>query len=225
MAPQSPLLSVCIPTYNRKAYLSQALDALSSHLPATMRELVEIVISDNASSDGTEDLIDEFQSQHIDIQLRCLRQPENIGATRNCWFVTQAACGDYVYLLSDDDILLPGALERIVSVIQTHPDLDAVCPKVSGFFVSPEEVRPLKPPSDDDLIIDRNQSLIRLGTMLTFMSSVVFRRETGCAGLANHETLFPHSLMFLTAIAREDGCYFLSQECLAVRGTNRSAMI
>ena len=59
MAPQSPLLSVCIPTYNRKAYLSQALDALSSHLSATMRELVEIVISDNASSDGTEDLVDE----------------------------------------------------------------------------------------------------------------------------------------------------------------------
>ena len=56
-----------------------------------------------------------------------------------------------------------------------------------------------------------------MGTMLTFMSSVVFRRETGCAGLANHETLFPHSLMFLTAIAREKGCYFLSQECLAVR--------
>ena len=215
---QVPLLSICIPTYSRCDLLRQGLQAIAQQMTEIPLGQVEIIVSDNASSDETSQIIERFNLESPEICLHYFRQPENIGATRNVCFVAQAATGDFVYILSDDDILLPGSLKKIVSVIQAHPDLDAVCPGVSAFTAFPEKIKSLKCLQEDDLVMDRNQVLMRLGTMLTFISSVVFRKNAIRAAHANNDALFPHSFIFLAAIAREKGCLFLSQECLAPRG-------
>ena len=211
-----PVLSVCIPTYNRCDLLNQGLLAIAQQMLENCLGQVEIIVSDNASSDETPQFIERFTREYPEICLRYFRQSENFGATRNICFAAQATTGDFVYLLSDDDILLPGALDKIIAEIQAHPNLDAICPRVSGFTVSPENVRP-KHLGNDDLVMDRNLALTRLGRMLTFMSSVVFRKEAFCAADLTNDVIFPHSIMFLAAIAREKGCLFLSHECLAAR--------
>lgn len=70
------LVSICIPTYNRAPYLKKSLDSLSCQ-PEFQRGLVEIVVSDNASTDDTEKLIETYQAQYDNIKY--YRNDSNIG--------------------------------------------------------------------------------------------------------------------------------------------------
>lgn len=92
----SPLVSIGIPTYNRAgSYLKHAL---RSAVRQTY-ENIEIIISDNCSSDNTELVVKEFD----DSRIRYYRQKENIGPVNNRNFCLERSQGKYFVLLSDDD--------------------------------------------------------------------------------------------------------------------------
>lgn len=102
-------LSICIPTYNRAAFLGQALDSII----AQATDEVEIVISDNASTDDTEALVRDYQARFP--RLRYHRNPENLGADRNFLKVVEIAQGEYGWLLGSDDALAEGAVATVLS--------------------------------------------------------------------------------------------------------------
>jgi glycosyltransferase involved in cell wall biosynthesis len=74
----------------------------------------EVVVSDNASPDHTQAIVEPFTR---DNRLRYFRQPENIGAVRNFFFLAREAKGDYIFYLTDDDYLLTGAIEKVLDFI------------------------------------------------------------------------------------------------------------
>ena len=102
-------LSICIPTYNRAAFLGYALDSII----AQATDEVEIVVSDNASTDGTEALVRDYQSRFP--RIRYHRNPENLGADRNFLKVVEIAQGEYGWLLGSDDALADGAIAAVLS--------------------------------------------------------------------------------------------------------------
>lgn len=111
------LLSICIPTYNRSRYLAELLDSIArEEAPA-----VEVVISDDASSDDTIDVVRGFMRRLPGLKL--IVQSENIGLDRNFLAVVEAASGDYVWFMGDDDRLEPGALAKISAALACWPDL------------------------------------------------------------------------------------------------------
>jgi abequosyltransferase len=57
---KKPLLSICIPTYNREKYLKSAIESVLSQADEKNRNLIEICISDNCSKDNTEKLVKTF---------------------------------------------------------------------------------------------------------------------------------------------------------------------
>jgi len=93
-----PLVTIAIPTYNRAScYLPVALrSALGQSYPR-----LEVLVSDNASSDDTATLIQDI----ADTRLRYVRHPVNIGANRNSNYCLSQARGDYFLLLHDDDAI------------------------------------------------------------------------------------------------------------------------
>jgi glycosyltransferase involved in cell wall biosynthesis len=95
-----PLVTIGISTYNRAdGYLKEALaSALAQSYPN-----LEIVVSDNCSSDGTEALVESF----ADPRIRYFRQEVNIGANNNFNFCLEQARGEYFLLLHDDDLIDP----------------------------------------------------------------------------------------------------------------------
>lgn len=97
--PSEPLVSVCIPTYNRAQKLQRAVDAL---LSSTYRNL-EIIISDNASSDDTENVC--LALEKLDSRIKYYRHPENRGPTANFEFARSQATGKYFLWHGDDDYL------------------------------------------------------------------------------------------------------------------------
>jgi glycosyltransferase involved in cell wall biosynthesis len=96
----TPLVTLGMPTYNRAA--SSFLQALDSALAQTYANL-EIVISDNASTDGTEALV----RSRPDPRVRYFRQERNIPAVDNFNYCLEQARGKYFLLLFDDDLIDP----------------------------------------------------------------------------------------------------------------------
>lgn len=106
-------ISVVIPTYNRAHTLARALDSiLAQTLPAH-----EIVLVDDGSRDGTEDLIRQGYPR-----VRYLRQP-NGGVSRARNLGIAAARGDWIALLDSDDAWLPTKLQAQSAELLKHPDL------------------------------------------------------------------------------------------------------
>lgn len=108
-------LSICIPTRNRVSYLRELLPALAREVEAANRLAlrVEVVLSDNASTDETEAYLKSLAFRG----LRVFRNAQNIGGDRNFLTCVSRAAGDYVWLFGDDELLVPGSVERILAVL------------------------------------------------------------------------------------------------------------
>jgi glycosyltransferase involved in cell wall biosynthesis len=107
-------VSIAIPTLNRANYLRLAL---RSALAQTHGE-IEVVVSNNASTDNTVEVLTEFSS---DSRLRVLTQLETLSMAENWNACVAAATGDFFLLLSDDDILLPEAISCLLKAFDGGP--------------------------------------------------------------------------------------------------------
>jgi glycosyltransferase involved in cell wall biosynthesis len=112
-----PLVSIGVPVYNGERFLAQALDTL---LGQTLQDF-ELIISDNASTDGTADICLDYAAR--DARIRYIRQPSNIGAPRNWNFVALEARGRYFKWATADDFCDPRMLEKCVAVLSADPSV------------------------------------------------------------------------------------------------------
>jgi glycosyltransferase involved in cell wall biosynthesis len=113
----TPLLSICIPTFKRAGVLRETL----AHLREVCGDDVEIVVSDNCSPDGTQEVIRSFAPRFA--HFRAIRQTENRGAVANFATALSAAGGKYLYPLSDDDQIYFPALMAAVAIMEESPGI------------------------------------------------------------------------------------------------------
>jgi glycosyltransferase involved in cell wall biosynthesis len=112
----APTLTIGLPVYNGEKYLAQALDAL---LAQTYTDF-ELVVSDNASDDATEEICRTYAEK--DDRVRYIRQPVNIGADPNHHFVVEQARGRYFKWAAHDDLYEPELLQRCIESLEAHPE-------------------------------------------------------------------------------------------------------
>lgn len=110
------LVSIGVPVYNERARISLCLDSL---LAQTHREL-EILVSDNASSDGTADLVAEYVRRDSRVHLH--RQPRNMGMVANFEQVRCMAHGDFFMWAGGDDTYRPEFVATLVEELERHPE-------------------------------------------------------------------------------------------------------
>lgn len=118
----APLVSICVPTYNRADYLRGSLRTIC----AQRYRPLEILISDNASTDETEEICRRLASS--DDRIRYVRQAGNIGLYGNHNFCIQESRGTFLCLLHDDDRHAPEMIHRCVTFLMEHPEVGMVCP-------------------------------------------------------------------------------------------------
>jgi len=220
-----PVLSLCLPTYKRAPLLDQSLRAVLPQITPQMTGQVEVIILDNASPDDTPAVVARAQAQYPDAPVRYVRRAENIGADANFTDALAQARGEFVYLLSDDDVLLPGAVAKLLELIAAHPELDAFTLNVYEFWDSPDEdaardTRHFAGP--DRILTTRDEALWELNSLLIFLSSMAFRREN-VAGRDYSDkvgTLLIQAFFFVDALAPGRGLYVTEQPYLAQRADN-----
>ena len=114
----SPLISVCIPTYNGHPYI----ETLVNELLRSSRSDFEIVVSDDCSTDETWDFVVRVsQSDH---RLQCFHNESNLGMDRNFAACVARARGRFVWLTGQDDRLFHEGLDAIAAMILARPELD-----------------------------------------------------------------------------------------------------
>jgi len=118
------LLSFALPTYNGEKYLREALDSILVQLP-DVNEKIEITISDNASTDNTSLIINEYQKHYPQI-IRYYKNEKNLGPDKNYDLAVRKSKGRFVWLFSDDDCLLNGSIKKVLEIIHSHPTIVAI---------------------------------------------------------------------------------------------------
>ena len=112
------LCSICIPTYNRSAELSRLLESLAGE-DSFRKGLVEVVISDNTSTDQTGNVASSFQKRFPD-RVIYFRHPEPVDSHFNFENSMRHGNGTYLKLHNDKSSFLPGGLDKIIKSIQEN---------------------------------------------------------------------------------------------------------
>lgn len=121
-----PKVSILVPVYNRERYIGECIQ---SALDQTITDS-EIVVVDNASTDRTWEICQEYASQ--DARIRIFRNESNIGPVRNWLACVAHARGDYGKILWSDDLMHPQFLEKLIPFLD-NPETGFVYSAVTVF--------------------------------------------------------------------------------------------
>jgi glycosyltransferase involved in cell wall biosynthesis len=114
---EQPKVSIGLPVYNGENFIAEALDSI---LAQTFKDF-EVIISDNASTDRTEDICREYVAR--DKRIRYFRNAENLGACWNQNQVIKLSTAPYYRMWAHDDLCAPEYLERCVDVLDRNPSV------------------------------------------------------------------------------------------------------
>lgn len=111
-------LTIGMPVFNAASTIRAALDSL---LGQTFKNF-KLIISDNASTDETFEIISQYTK--IDQRIHCIRQIKNIGAAKNFLEVSRNISTPYFMWFASDDIMAPSFLETCINNLVSNADLD-----------------------------------------------------------------------------------------------------
>ncbi len=211
-----PLLTIAIPTYNRAGYLKELLSVLADQLRDEPR--VELIISDNASPDETPSVVQDFVVRGL--RVRYIRNAQNIGPDANFLQCFEQARGKYVWLFSDDDLIIPGGLAKILSYCGTAEyDLIWVSAYPFGKFHKPHAFKTRGDPIE---IFDPKAYIKRINVFFTFITGNIINKDTVLgAGPKPFPSLVGTGLMQLgwtyTALNRFACGLYIREKLIAVR--------
>ena len=168
-----PLLTIAIPTYNRAAYLRQTLTQLQLEILSYRLSNIDILVSDNASPDSTQQVVAELQSSGFNI--RYLLNSDNIGSDANIAQCFNSANGQYVLILGDDDLFCDGSLKWLMTVLEQN-EYGAVCMRPYGFD---HDFRREYPGTfgRDQTFNDAGEFLVTIGPLVTLISGCVINKR------------------------------------------------
>jgi glycosyltransferase involved in cell wall biosynthesis len=167
------LLTIAIPTWNRAKYLKLTLDQLSRESQSLKYNELEVLISDNCSSDDTETIARAICNENQNFNY--YRSDINKGGDFNIAKSFQLASGKYVLILGDDDIIVDGGLKTIIDFLKTY-ECGVVCLKPFGYELDFRAELPNYPGSF--IVVEEfNQILLRVGQYITLISSLIINKS------------------------------------------------
>jgi glycosyltransferase involved in cell wall biosynthesis len=172
-------VSVAMCTYNGEKFLPEQLASIA----AQTRLPDEMVVCDDGSTDSTTEIVEEF-ARTISFPMRFIRNPENLGSTKNFEKAIGLCAGDLIALCDQDDIWMPDKLARQAEMMERDPEL-------GGVF------------SDAELVDDHSHLVgERLWTSALFTSSdrQLFRAGRGAAVLTRKPVVTGATLMVRSSL-------------------------
>ena len=118
----APKVSVIVPIYNQAPFIRETVDSV---LGQDYRN-VELVLSNDGSTDGTSDILDEYAEREPE-RVRVVGSERNTGIAGAFNRALDAHSGDYIAWLGGDDVMLPGKLSRQVAILESRRDAIGCC--------------------------------------------------------------------------------------------------
>lgn len=133
-------LSICIPTYNRAEHLQNCLNSIIS-CNSQSDFNYQICISDNHSTDETEEIVRRAQ---LVLNIKYHKNARNLGIPRNFLGVVAMADGDFIWMIGDDDLLLPNAISELYCLLDRYQNVDFFY--VNSFHLNTEFLKKFSSP-------------------------------------------------------------------------------
>ena len=183
-------LSVCIATYNRGKFIGETLDSILCQLVPG----VELIVVDGASPDNTREVMAQYLSRYPEI--RYYREQVNSGIDGDYDKAVGYATGEYCWLMTDDDLLKPDAISRVLELIDGTLDLVIVNSEVrSADFSKLLRQKSLRFSDDREYGAgDGEKFFSEVTNYLSFIGCVVVRRDLWLTRdrVSYYGTLFVH---------------------------------
>lgn len=157
------LLTIAIPTYNRAPFLEESLKRICFQIKG-YEDVVELLVSDNCSSDNTMQVIKKFQNEGTAIIYN--RNSVNRGMDGNFVYCFQNATSKYVWILGDDDYLVEGTISRIIELIQNEEYglIHLSCAATNASY-------------GQEVYVDKSKFVGDISFMITFISANIVRTK------------------------------------------------
>ena len=117
------ILTIGIPTFNGAGHIERVINSLLDQLTDLNKCSIEILINDNASQDHVWEIANAYKKLLPTI-FSIYQNENNVGYDRNVDLLFKRARGIFVWTLADDDIVSPGAINEILTVLKFHPDVN-----------------------------------------------------------------------------------------------------
>jgi abequosyltransferase len=179
------LISFCIPTYNRKDYLKATVLSIANEIITTNNtRRVQICISDNNSSDGTEEMVRELKTE-TQVQIVYSKNQVNIGFDKNILKATNLSNAEYIWLFGSDDLIVQGSLVKMIEFIDNYKSDIYICNRVEcdlnvkpiKYDISNISLKTSFDTSIDSELIEYFNSCTGLLGVFSFISSLVCKNE------------------------------------------------
>ncbi|MEG2291501.1 MAG: glycosyltransferase [Clostridium sp.] len=158
---EQPLISICIPTFNRAKELDKCLHSIYSQIGND--SLFEIFISNNDSQDNTDEVVRKYQGLYNNITYN--KNKNNIGADKNVALVIEKSKGKYIMLHGDDDYFKDNTIYQLMNIINTNT-------KQSLFFLNV-----ISCDNKIEAFSGINEFLRETSINSGFISSIIIKRE------------------------------------------------
>ena len=224
MKDNQPILSICIPTYNRAKDLNHNLTLIESYLEnSNLLDTVSLVISNNCSTDETGVVVKHF----VDEGRLCIhyyKQEHNIGAGPNQVYAVEKVSTPWVMLLGDDDYLEPWYIEECLKQIEEHPNLGCIIPNYIDYNPATGEYGHLREENCETQYYNAGfDTCLQNAWRAHQLSGLCFRRENVIEEFHKRgiNNLYPQIFFVSYNALRYDVLHF-GQKCLCVSGVPQS---
>lgn len=166
-----PLLSICIPSYNRAHCLPDLLHSIVKQYD----ERVEIVICDNGSWDATEEVVHQWQKEYPRITYE--RFIKNVGPDRCFLKSVEMGSGTFCWLMGDDDIIEPGGLNKVLDSLDVS--LTGITVNRAAYDLSLQKrwMEPSQGRDQDRLFQEADSCFSSLFVLFGFLSAQIVKRS------------------------------------------------
>lgn len=229
-------LSICIPTHHgRRETLKFLLETIVNDVyEFKLESLIQICISDNASTDGTEDLVKSFSDAHS-VKIKYYRQNSNTGI-KNFFKVIDLADTEYCWLIGSDDAIIPNGINNVLQCLVSYPDVPGVTVNKLNFdqslsrIVGPDHDLVLPPnPNNTRYLIGEQEILDSLFLAFCYISSHIFQKKVWDSVIAQQGIkrifsypVFPHVFILSEIAKAEKKWVWVKDYCVIQRMDNFS---
>ena len=205
-----PLVSVVIPAYNRAKYIRETIESV---LAQTWPN-VELIVTDDGSTDGTFEILQEYAAQG---KLTLLQHPnrENRGQAASANRAIRAAKGQYISPLDSDDLIHPEKLERLVTLLEQNPEAGFAYSNGTLVDHDGREQYPLLP-RDHIETGDPNQFLAHFHILLN-LGTVIRRSALDTVGILAEQLLAANDQDLLLRLIETAPVLYLPDQLAAYR--------
>jgi len=218
----STILTICIPTYNRADYLVRCLDSIFNQNTNNRQHLFEVAVFDNCSTDITSEVVDNYANR--DIPFNFFTSTQNWGPDINigkCYLYSKSK---YVWVLGDDDLILPGCLNHVLDIL-TQGEFGIVFLNSYGFKKDHIAERPKLIKPEKTYEYTGEQILKKMTSNVSFISGNIvntkFINEVDVKSTTG--TYLNQMPGILNAIVQSDRNIYINKYYLAQQGENSTS--